>query len=127
MAGNLTDAAENGILDHICGEAAYTVTGPMKLALTTDAPTDAAAGTEVVGGSYARPTLSFSAAASGAITNDTLVSISAMPATTVTGWNIYSSDGTPKRIWYGTFSVAKTVNAGDTFEVAIGDIDLTIS
>lgn len=132
MADNLTNEAENAILDHILGVATYTITGPMKLALTTTVPTDSAAGTEVTGGSYARATLTFSAASGGAITSSAAVTITDMPACnsggqgTIKGWNIYDSTGTPKRVWYGTLT-EKTVNAGDTFEIAIGDIDLSIS
>ena len=49
-----------------------------------------------------------------------------MPACTVTGVAVYDSAGSPLRIWHGTLSSSKTVNAGDTFQIPIGDLDLVL-
>lgn len=123
--GSLTDTGETRVLDWTVGNSTTAPTGPMKLALLTATGTDSSAGTEVVGGSYARQTITFDAAATGAMANSNTVTFSSMPACTVTGWAIYDSAGSPVRWWHGALDVAKTLNSGDDFVVAIGDLDLT--
>jgi len=123
--GSLTDTAETRVLDWIVGNSTTAPTTPMKLALLTATGSDSTAGTEVVGGSYTRQTITFTAAASGAMSNSNTITFSTMPACTVTGWAIYDSAGTPIRWWHGALDVAKALNSGDDFIVAIGDLDLT--
>lgn len=126
MADNLTDTYENAVLDWLNpGQAAPTrPTSPLTVALLTAAGSDSAAGTEVVGGSYARQNVTLSAAAGGATSNTNLISFTNMPAATVTSLAIYENGG--GRIWHGTLTAPKTVNLGDTFQIAIGDLDLSI-
>lgn len=127
MADNLTDVAENLVLDWINVVGSPTrPTSPLKVALLTSAGSDSAAGTEVTGGSYARQNVTFGSASSGAASNTNLISFADMPAATVTSLAIYDNAGSPVRIWHGTLSAPKTVNAGDTFQIAIGDLDVSI-
>lgn len=126
MADNLTDVAENLMLDWANGVGTPTrPTTPLKLALMTANGSDSAAGTEVVGGSYARQDVTMSAAASGATSNSGAVTFTLMPAVTVMGVEIYNSTGT-QRLWWGPLAANKVVNSGDTFEIPIGDLDLTL-
>ena len=78
MANNLTNYAENKLLDHLLGTAAYTMPAQVYLALFT-AVGDQEAGTvtEVATGAYARQAIDFSAAASGATSNSGVVSFTA--------------------------------------------------
>ena len=127
MADNLTDLAENALLDHLFATATLTITGPIKLALSTTAGSDAAAGTEVTGGSYARQTIAFSAASAGSTSNSGTVTFTGMPACTVVGIEIYDSNGTPKRLAYGALTANKTVGAGDTLTFAAASISLSLA
>jgi hypothetical protein len=127
MADNLPDAIENQLLDALVGTASYTVTTPIKLALVTANGTDSAAGTEVTGGSYARQTITFGAAASGAISNNAVINFTGMPAATVVGIEIYDSNGSPKRLAYGALSANKTTTAGDTLQFAASSISLSLA
>lgn len=127
MADNLPDVIENQLLDALFGNASFSVTGDIKLALMTANGDDASAGTEVTGGSYARQTIVFDAAASGATQNTSAISFTGMPAVTVVGIEIYDSAGSPKRLMYGALTTSRTVTAGDTVQFAIGAIDVTLS
>lgn len=127
MADNLPDVIENQLLDALFGNASFSVTGDIKLALMTANGSDSAAGTEVTGGSYARQTIVFDAAASGATQNTSAISFTGMPAVTVVGIEIYDSAGSPKRLMYGALTTSRTVTAGDTVQFAIGAIDVTLS
>lgn len=128
MADNLTDDAENLALDWINGVGTPTrPTTPLKVRLMTANGSDSAAGTEASGGSYASQSVTFTAASSGASSNNADVSFTDMPATTIVGLEVWDSAGTPVRIWYGALTANKTTNAGDTFTIATGDLDVSLS
>jgi len=127
VADNLPDIIENQLLDALVGTASYSVTGPIKLALVTANGDDASAGTEVTGGSYARQTIEFDAAAGGSISNNALISFTSMPSSTVVGIEIYDSAGSPKRIAYGPLTTSRVVTAGDTVQFSIDAIILSLA
>jgi hypothetical protein len=131
MADNLPDTVENALLDLLCRGTAYTVTTPIKARLMTANGSDSASGTELgTSGGYTAlgATITFgSAAASGTISNTAAVTWTNMPATTVVGLELWSSDGTPKRLWWGALASSKTVASGDTFEFAIGAVVCTLA
>ena len=127
MADNLPDTIENQLLDALVGTSAYTVTTPVKLALMTANGSDSAPGTEVTGGSYARQTIAFDAAASGSISNNAAISVTGMPACTVVGIVIWDNAGSPKRLAYGPLTASRTVSAGDTVQFASSSVTLSLS
>lgn len=127
MADNLTNTAENKMLDALVGTASYSANTPIKLALVTAAGSDSAAGTEVSGGSYARQTITFNAASSGSIDSAGAVSFTNMPTCTVVGIELWDSAGTPVRLAYGSLTSSKSLTSGDTLEFAAGSITLSLS
>jgi hypothetical protein len=127
MADNLPDLIENQLLDALVGTTPYTVTTPIKLALVTANGDDSAAGTEVTGGSYARQTIAFDAAASGEIENNATISFTGMPSCTVVGIEFYDNAGSPKRLAYGALTASRTVTAGDTVQFSASSVTLSLS
>ncbi len=127
MADNLPDTIENQLLDALVGTSSYTVTTPVKLALMTANGSDSAPGTEVTGGSYARQTIAFDAAASGSISNNAAISFTGMPACTVVGIEIWDNAGSPKRLAYGPLTASRSVSAGDTVQFASSSVTLSLS
>lgn len=127
MADNLPNIIENQLLDALVGTTAYTMTGPVKLALVTANGDDASAGTEVTGGSYARQTITFTTASAGQIANNAAISFTGMPAVTVVGIELYDSAGSPKRLAYGALTSSRVVTAGDTVQFASGAITLSLA
>ena len=126
MADNLTNVAETNTLKWLLGQATTAPTGAFKLALLTANGTDAAAGTEVVGGSYLRQTITFGAVVNGSASNDAVVRFDGMPAVTVVGVEVYDSAVTPVRWWQGALQVSKTIAAGEPAEFAVGDFTVSI-
>lgn len=126
MAGNLTDAGEQLALDTLAGLAPAAPTGPLRLALVTVIGTDAAAGTEVVGGTYARQAITLSSSATRPQSNTNAISFGGMPACTVVGFDIWDSATVPKRLWWIPAAVNKVVNAGDTVTVAVNAVTLDL-
>jgi hypothetical protein len=125
--GSVVVVEANGLLASSVAGTAYTApTTPIKLALVTVIGTNAAAGTEVTGGSYARQTIAWGSASAGSIANSGVITFSAMPAVTVVGIDIWDSAGTPIRRWWGTIT-NKTLGSGDTLSFAIGSITIGIT
>ncbi|SDL28078.1 phage tail fiber protein [Streptomyces indicus] len=124
---NLSNTAENRCLDFILGLAATAPTTPLKVALVTANGSDTAAGTEVVGGSYARQNLTVAAAASGATSNSADLVWTNMPAVTVVGVEVWDSAGTPVRLWYGPLTASRTVAAGDELRLTATSLSFSLS
>lgn len=125
MAGNLSDYAEDKVLDHILGTTAYTMPTTY-IALYTVAPTDSSAGTEVTGGSYARQAASFAASSGGATSNSGNIDFTGMPACTVVAVAVTDALTSGNILVYGTLAANKTLDAGDTLRISTGDLDITI-
>lgn len=127
MADNLTNTAENRVVDWLFGSTTTAPTLPLKVALVTAAGSDSTAGTEVTGGSYARQTITVAAAVNGGVSNSADLVWSNMPACTIVGWEIWDSAGTPIRWIYGPLDASKTLAAGDQYKVAAGGLTFTAS
>lgn len=127
MADNLTNTAENRMLDALVGTASYSANTPIKLALVTAAGNDATAGTEVSGGSYARQNITFSSASGGSISNSGTVTFTNMPTCTVVGIELWDSAGTPVRLAYGPLTSNKSLTSGDTLEFSASTITLSLA
>jgi len=127
----ISDYLENKIMNHIFNATAYTTPGStIYLALYTDATaqTDAGAGTEVTGGGYARVNVTaWDAPNSGSTANTNAITF---PTATDNNWGnvryVGITDGSAAMnlLYWGQLSADKTVNTGDTFSIAAGDLDL---
>lgn len=131
MADNLPDAIENLVLAWLFTNGTATrPTIPVKCRLMTANGSDSAAGTELgTSGGYTAggSNVTFNTPASGATDNSTALTWTNMPATTIVGIEIWDTAGTPLRLAYGALTANKTTNSGDTFTIAIGDIDITLA
>ncbi len=126
--GALVSVEADALLAASSGEAAYVApTTPIKVALVTVIGTATAAGTEVVGGSYARQTVTMAVPSGEAIASNVALTYTSMPAVTVVGVDEYDSAATPVRRWWGLLAASKTTNAGDTFSIASGSYTKTLS
>lgn len=126
MAGNLSNYLENKLLDHFLGTSAYTMPTTVYVGLYTVVPTDAGGGTQVTGGSYARQTAAFSAAASGTTSNTANIDFAGMPAATTVAIGVFDALTSGNLLLWGTLTANKTTDAGDTLRIATGDLDISI-
>lgn len=124
MATGLATATCNSFLDALCNATSYSV-AEVWIKLHVGDP--GAAGTSNAATETTRKQASFSAASSGAITNDGALTWTNVAGTEdythYTAWTA-SSGGT--FLFSGTVT-ANAVVAGDTFTVAIGDLDLALT
>lgn len=121
---SLTDGAEDRALNWLTMNTTTAPTTALQVRLMSANGSDSAAGTEVSGNP--RQTVTFSASSAGATSNPGALNFTSMPATTVVGIEIWDTGG-PFRWWWGPLAANKTTNSGDTFTIAIGDLDLTMS
>lgn len=120
----ISDYYENKILDHMLRNQAFSPPATVYVSLHTANPGEDGA-SEVTGGSYARQSVSFNAAAAGLIDNDAVIEFIDMPAETVTHAGIWDAASGGNFLWGGALSVPKSMNAGDTFRFPAGDLDVT--
>jgi hypothetical protein len=82
-------------------------------------------GASEIGGTT-RQVASFGAAVGGAISNDAQLAWASMPACTVTHIGLWDNVSTGNFLWGGALVAPKTINAGDTFQIGTGDLDITL-
>ena len=129
---------ENKVLDHVLTATAYTQPAARYLALfnntSGNAATNLEAGTltdevSTSGTAYARVAITFNAASSGSSTNNGAVTFATATASfgSITHVAVMDSDveGSGNVLFYGAVTTAKTIDTGDTFQVA--NANLTVS
>jgi hypothetical protein len=83
---------------------------------------------EVTGGSYARQTVAFSSASSGATANTGAVTFTDMPSATITHVGLWDSVSGGNFLYGDVLTNgSQIVNSGGSFEFPIGDLDLSES
>lgn len=131
MAGSKTDALEARVLDHLFKGAATPALGALStvyVALYTVVPSDAAAGTEVTGSSYARvavPAANWTRTTSS-ITNNVEVAFPAVTASayTVVGWAIMDALTVGNQLYWGD-TASTVMNVGDIARFAPSSLTIT--
>ena len=132
----MSDYLENELLDHALGTGSWTAptTVYVRLCNATETGTgpEANDGTrfnnEITGGSYAPLAVAFDAAVSGTADNTSDATWTNMPAGTV--HYVLICDGTTSTanvLLHGALTADKNLDAGDTFKIAAGDLDVTFA
>jgi hypothetical protein len=148
MANAASNYLENALLNHTLrrntnGSARSELTQPgststgIAVALfygsTATVLTNLEAGTitnEVTLGSYARQSVSFGVASSGTSANDSTVTFPTATADydgQVTCLAIMDAATSGNVLFYGALTVPKTVTTGDTFQVAISNLQVSLA
>ena len=116
----------NKILDAILNATTLTGITTPYISLHTGDPGLTGA-SEVTGGSYIRKSASFEAAASKASQTDAVLEFAGMPAATVTHIGIWDAESSGNFLWGGTNSGTQSVAAGNTFGLASGALDVSLT
>lgn len=112
MAG-FGNTAENEILDLVASGTAYPKLAANRLSLHTGDPGETGAN-EVVGGSYARQPVTWTAASGGSVSPTAAVDFNGMPAVTVTHFGVWTTLGEYRG---GGVATNRTLLAGDTYRI----------
>lgn len=127
MAVGMAAATANAVLDAYWN--ATNITAPTAVWIQLHVGDPGAAGTANVATETTRKdiTAAIAAASGGAVTSDTLVSWTNVAGTEdYTHWSTWSASSNGTFYWSGTMT-ANGVTAGDTFNLGVGDIDVTIN
>jgi len=126
MAIGLASGVANAWLDAICNATNYTAPAGFFVKLHLGDP--GAAGATSPAANTTRQSASMAVASGGAITSDAAVTWTSVPNT-----ETYSHVSFWSAVSAGTFlgsddlAVSRAVTAGDTFTIATGDLDITLT
>ncbi|HAF44677.1 MAG TPA: hypothetical protein DCK83_06995 [Gallionellaceae bacterium] len=131
QAGALSDYLENKLVDALLRGQAYTMPVTVYVALATSTGSDAACGTEVTGGSYARVAVTSSLAnwagtqsagstaassgTGGTTSNNAAITFPAPTASwgLVTEYCVFDASTSGNLLWRTALTTPKTINNGD--------------
>lgn len=136
----LSDYLENKLVDHVFRGQSYTAPATVYVALFTTACSDSTGGTEVSGGSYARPglatslanwagtqgagTTAVSSGVSGTTSNNAAITFSTPTANwgTVTYIGLMDASSGGNLLICTALTVGKTINTGDAVSFPAGSL-----
>ena len=120
---------DNALLNNTLRATQYTAPATVYVALFTATPTAAGGGTEVSGGSYARQSMTFGAAASGQVTSSADCTFPQATAAwgTITSFALFDAATTGNMLYFGNLTTSKTINTGDQLKFAAGGVTVTES
>lgn len=113
---SISNYAEEKILDHTTGRAAWTAPTTVYLKLHLGDPGEA--GTANAAAETSRQSVAFNAAASGSIGSSATVTWTNVSTTeTYTHWSMWDNSTAGNCLWTGALSASAAVTAGDTFQI----------
>lgn len=137
-----TDYFENKLVDQIFRAQAFSFPSTLYVGLLTAAPSDAAGGTEVTGGSYARVSVACSLAnwagtqsagsttassgTGGTTSNNNVITFPSPTADwgTVTHFGIYDAATSGNLLLWGPLSSSKAVFSGDAVSIQVSQLQI---
>ena len=125
----ISNYLENAIINATLRNTTYTSPATVYVSLWTSDPTDSGSGTEVSGGSYARTSVTFGAPSGGVSTNSAAVEFPQATASWGTiGWIGINDASTSGNLLYHTaLDTSKTIDTGDIFKIATGNLSVTLA
>ena len=113
---SISNYAENKILDHTTGTAAWTMPTNVYIKLHLGDPGEDATSNAAV--EDTRKVSAWDAAASGAITTSATIEWTNVSTTeTYTHWSAWDASTAGNALWTGALSAPAAVTAGDTFQI----------
>jgi hypothetical protein len=125
MTVGMSAFTANAVLDAICNNTSFVITGVFVKLHISD---PGSAGTLGAATETTRKAVSFGAAASGAISNDvSIVWTSIAGSQDATHFSLWDTVGPAGGNFIGSGTItANPYNAGDTYSIPIGDLDLSL-
>lgn len=126
MAVGVSSTVANAILDAYCRNVAWTQPAAFWVKLHTGDP--GSAGTTAAAGETTRKQATFSAASGGTITTSGALTWTSV-STTETYSHVSFWDASTAGTFIGSdaLETSRSVTAGDTFTIAAGDLDLSVT
>ena len=124
----ISDYLENALINATLRNTTYTSPADVYVGLFTTDPTDDGSGTEVSGGSYARTIATFAAPGNGSSSTNADVQFPQATGNwgTITHFGIFDAATTGNLLYHGILTAAKTIETGDVFKIASGNLTVTL-
>jgi hypothetical protein len=125
----ISNYLENALINGTIRATTYTAPSTVYVGLYTSDPTDANTGTEVTGGSYARQSATFAAPSNGSSASNADITFPQATANWGTvGWiGILDASTSGNLLYHTALDAAKTIETGDIFKIASGNLTVTLS
>ena len=125
----MSNYLENALINATLRATTFTSPSAVYVGLYTADPTDAGSGTEVSGGSYARQSVTFGAPSNGVSTNSAAVEFPQCTSTwgTVSHIGILDASTSGNLYYHTALDSSKTIETGDVFKIAIGNLSVTLA
>lgn len=125
----ISNYLENALINGTIRGTTYTAPSTVYVGLYTSDPTDANTGTEVTGGSYARQSATFAAPSNGSSASNADITFPQATANWGTvGWiGILDASTAGNLLYHTALDAAKTIETGDIFKIASGNLTVTLS
>lgn len=125
----ISNYLENALINGTIRGTSYTAPSTIYVALYTTNPTDADTGTEVSGGSYARQSVTFAAPSDGLSASNADVTFPQATANWGTvGWiGLRDASTAGNLLYYTPLTAAKTIETGDIFKIASGNLTVQLA
>ena len=127
----MSDYLEVKLLNLTLNGSAFTAVNNPYISLHTANPTDAGTGTEVSGGSYARVASSFATASGtgGSVASDADATFpTATGSWGTVGWiGLWDASSSGNLLYHTALDAAKTIDSGDVFKIASGNLTVTLA
>ena len=125
----MSNFLENALVNATLRNTTYTSPATVYVALFTTDPTDAATGTEVSGGSYARTSVAFAAPSNGAAASSADCTFPTCTSTwgTVSHIGIFDASTSGNLLYHTPLDTSKTIETGDIFKIASASLTVTLA
>ena len=125
----MSNYIENALINATLRGTNFTAPTTVYVALFTTDPTDAGSGTEVSGGSYARTAVTFAAPSNGVSVSSADCTFPQCTSTWGTvGWiGIMDALTTGNLLYHTPLDSSKTIETGDIFKIASGNLSVTLA
>lgn len=124
----MSDFLENALINATLRNTTYTSPADVYVGLFLNDPGDDGAGTEVSGGSYAREIATFAAPSNGSSSTNADVQFPQATANwgAITHFAIFDALSGGNMLYHGILTAAKTIETGDVFKIASGNLTVTL-
>ena len=125
----MSNFLEDALINATLRATTYTSVATVYVSLWTSDPTDAGSGTEVTGGSYARTAVTFGAPSNGtSLNNADVIFPTATAGWGTVGWiGINDALSSGNLLYHTALDLAKTIDSGDIFKIATGNLSVQLS
>ena len=125
----MSNYLENALINATLRNTSYTSPAAVYLALYTDDPTDADAGTEISGNAYVRQAITFGAPSDGVSTNSAAIEFPQATGSwgTVAYIGIRDASTAGNLLFHTPLDTSKAIATGDVFRVSIGSLSVAFA